>query len=207
MNSSIAGPKPQLMTDLGIAGCFSWENEAAFLADALQIVQPKSILETGFFAGASAFMNLYLSDACVTSVDPMENLYDPSVKHDGNLGNVDKLKVAFPGRFTFLRKDSKVVRPDLVGQNFDLMFIDGDHWEIGARNDFQLAIDLNIPWILVDDFVTSVAEVYAKEFQHEFFPVRIYPRKDQFMGKPIPIVLLKRFNHKVSARLNGANAR
>jgi hypothetical protein len=207
MNSSITGPKPQLMTDLDITGHFSWENEAAFIADAIQIVQPKSILETGFFAGASAFMNLWLSEACVTSVDPVESLHGPAEKHDGKIENVDKLKVAFPGRFTFLRKDSRLIRPDVAGQSFDLMFIDGDHSEDGIRNDFQLAIDLNIPWILVDDFVTSVAEVYGKEFQHEFFPVRIYPRKDQFAGKPIPIVLLKRFDHKVSARLKGTSPR
>ena len=37
MNSTITGPKPQLMTDLGIEGCFSWENEAAFLADTAAI--------------------------------------------------------------------------------------------------------------------------------------------------------------------------
>jgi hypothetical protein len=82
------------------------------------------------------------------------------------------------------------------------MFIDGDHWEVGIRNDFQLAIDLDIPWILVDDFVTSVADIYKNEFQNEFFPVRVYPRKDLFMGKPIPIVLLRRINHGVVKKLN-----
>ncbi len=191
------------MTDLGIDGCFSWENEAAFLEDTLQIVQPQSILEVGFFGGSSAAMWLHLSDAHLTSVDPMENLYDPTVKHDGKPENVDKLKAHFPGRFTFHRKDSKVVYPDVAGQKFDLMFIDGDHWENGIRSDFNLAIDLNIPWILVDDFVTSVAEVYQNEFRSQFMVVRVYPRKDQFMGRPIPIVLLRRIDPKIAARLNG----
>jgi len=194
--------RPKLWDELEIGGCFSWENESVFLADTLSIVNPRNILETGFFAGSSAFMWLYLSDANLTSVDPMENLYDPSVKHDGKLENVDRLKAAFPNRFTFLKKDSKVVRPDLAGKKFDLMFIDGDHWEAGIRNDFQLAIDLDIPWILVDDFVTSVADMYKNEFQNEFFPVRFYPRTDLFMGKPIPLVLLKRVNHRITEKLN-----
>lgn len=193
--------KPNLIDELGITGCFSWENESGFLADTLNIVNPSNILETGFFAGASAFMWLYLSDATLTSVDPMENLYDSSVRHDGKPENIDKLKNAFPNRFTFIKKDSKVVKPDLVGQKFDLMFIDGDHWDIGIRNDFQLSIDLNIPWVLVDDFVTNVSKVYDQEFKQYFTPIRVYPRKDLFQGHPIPIVLLKQNNNKIFNKL------
>lgn len=193
--------RPKLIDELGITGCFSWEKESEFLADTLNIVNPTNILEIGFFAGASAFMWLYLSDANLTSVDPMENLYDPSVKHDGRPENIHKLKNVFPNRFTFIKKDSKIVKPDLIGKKFDLMFIDGDHWDIGIRNDFQLAIDLDVPWILVDDFVTNVANVYANEFQQYFTPIRFYPRKDLFQGQPIPIVLLKRNNNNILQKL------
>jgi hypothetical protein len=207
MTIPFSGPKPAFFDQLGIDGCLKWENDALFLADTLQIVQPKNILETGFFQGSSSACWLHLSDATLTSVDPMVNLYDPAVKHDGKLENAEKLKNHFPGRFTFLQKDSRIVRPDLAGQKFDLFFIDGDHLDTGIRNDFQLAIDLNIPWVLVDDFVTNVLDIYQKEFTSEFFPVRIYPRKDLFQGQPIPIVLLKRFNHKISARLGGADVR
>lgn len=200
--------RPQFMIDLGVEeGCLHWDNDGPFLADALQISQPKNILEIGYFCGGSAAMWLHLSDAKLTSVDPMINLYDPNVKHDGSIESVGRLKAAFPDRFTFIQKDSKVVRPDLLGQRFDLAFIDGDHMDIGIRNDFQLAIDLDIPWVLVDDFVTNVLDIYQREFTSEFFPVRIYPRKDLFQGQPIPIVLLRRFNHKISARLGGADAR
>ncbi len=196
---------PKLITDLGLdKGCLHWENDAQFIADTLSITQPKNILEIGFFQGSSAGMWLYLSDAKLTSVDPMVNLYDANVKHDGLLGNVDKLKAAFPDRFTFIQKDSKLVRPDLVGQKFDLMFIDGDHRPIGIRNDFNLAIELGIPWVLVDDFVTDVMEVYVREFTGSFLsPVRIYPRKDQFQGKPIPIVLLRQIDKTVHNRYHG----
>lgn len=197
--------KPKLMDELGIDdGCLHWDSDAEFLVDTLTLSQPKNILEVGFFRGSSTFQWLWLSDAKVTSVDPMVNLYSPQTPHDGKLENVDKLKVAFPDRFTFVQKDSKVVKPDLLGQQFDLMFIDGDHWENGIRSDFNLALDLNIPWVLVDDFVTSVLDVYNREFADKFLPpIRVYPRKDLFMGKPIPIVLLRQIDKKVEARYSG----
>lgn len=195
-------PTPELWKQLGIAGCFSWDNEAQILADVINIVQPKNILETGFFGGSSAFMWLYLSDANLTSVDPMENLYDKDVKHTGFLENVDKLKKTFPRRFKFLKKDSRAIREDIKDEKFDLMFIDGDHLESGIINDFDLAIENNIPWVLVDDFVTSVAKVYLEKYQDVFMPpVRIYNRNDTFEGKPIPIVLLKLKDHRIMSRL------
>lgn len=193
------------MTDLGLdKGCLHWDNDAPFLVDTLSIAQPKNILEVGFYRGSSAGMWLHLSDAKLTSVDPMVNLYSPETLHDGSVENAEKLKKMFPDRFTFIQKDSKVVKPDLMGQQFDLMFIDGDHWVQGARNDFQLALDLDIPWVLVDDFVTSVLEVYNNEFRDKFLPpVRVYPRKDLFQGQPIPIVLLRQRDVKIDQRYHG----
>lgn len=198
-----AGPRPAQWDQLGLYGCFSWENEAAFLADALSIVQPKRILEVGFFGGASAYCWLHLSDAHLTSVDPMVNLYDPNEAHTGSLENVTKLQTAFPGRFTFHQMDSRLVRPHLAGQSFDLMFIDGDHLESGIRNDLNIAVEWNIPWVLVDDMVTDVLGVYLREFAHLFQIVRIYPRAAQFQGQPIPIALLRRRDLRVYERLEG----
>lgn len=196
--------RPPFMKDLGIReGCLHWGNDAPFLADTLQIVRPSNILEIGYFSGGSAAMFLHLGDSRLTSVDPMVDLMNPTAEFCGSLESVDRLKTAFPDRFSFIQKDSKLVRPDLAGQRFDLAFIDGDHSEAGVRNDFQLAIDLGIQWILVDDFVTSVNYVYQNEFKSQFMPVRVYPRRDQFMGQPIPIVLLRRVDPKISARLSG----
>ena len=197
--------KPKLMDDLDITGFFTWDGEASFLADTLCIVGPVNILETGFFCGASTFMWLYLSNASVTSVDPMINLENPNILHNGKPQNVQKLKDAFPNRLTFLQKDSRLIRPDMSNEKFDLMFIDGDHTESGVRNDFQLAIDLNIPWVLVDDFNNIVSHVYQKEFANELFIVRLYPRKELFQGNPIPIALLRRVNHNVINRLSSTS--
>lgn len=183
--------KPQLLIDLGIEGCFNFEKDAWIFQDVIKRVNPSEILETGFFTGLSSFAFLYLSKANIISVDPMVNLYDPNIKHDGKIENVQKLKDAFPNRFTFIQKDSCFVRPDLKNKQFDLFFIDGDHLAKGIRNDLQLALDLNIEHVLLDDFVTSVLYIYYSEFQNEFEIMNKYDRYDTFMGKPIPMVLLR----------------
>lgn len=168
-------------------------NDYCIFSDVIQIVEPTNVLESGFFKGGSAFMLLHLSKANMTSVDPMLPT-DGEPTHQGNFDNVGILHEIFRHRFTFLKKSSFDVRGDLAGQRFDLFNIDGNHHLDGIRNDFQLAIDLNIPWLLVDDFLFDVDQVYRDEFAHEFFPVKIYPRDDKCMGIPIPRVLLKRRN-------------
>lgn len=183
--------KPKLFTDLDIGGCFKFEEDAWIFQDVIDIVKPNEILETGFFQGLSSLIFLYFSHANVTSVDPMINLYQPWVKHDGKIENVQKLKDAFPNRFAFYQKSSSVVRPDLVNKKFDLFFVDGDHWPDGITNDLQMALDLRIPYILVDDFVTDVERVYNEKFNHSFEEIKRYDRCDFFMGKPIPMVLFK----------------
>ena len=186
-------PRPAAWTEMNICGCLDYYNDGPILFDVIKVTQPKNILEVGFFAGSSSFQFLTFSNAKLTSVDPMKNLYDPNVKHDGKIENVQKLKDHFGAdRFTFIQKDSRVIRPDIQGQKFDLMFIDGDHWDSGIRNDFQIALDMDIPWVLADDFVTNVENIYWSEFADKFELVRLYPRKDKFMGKPIPIALFKR---------------
>lgn len=183
--------KPQIIDDLGIGGCFNFEKDFWIFEDTINRVNPKEILETGFFQGLSSLILLNYSKANLTSVDPMVNLYSPNTKHDGKIENVQKLKDAFPNRFTFLQKDSKLVRPDLKDKKFDLFHIDGDHWPAGISNDFQLAIDLKIPYCLVDDFVTDVERVYNAKFSNFFKVIKIYDRADHFLGKPIPMYLLQ----------------
>lgn len=186
-------PKPEAWDRLNIGGCFSWEGEAEFLNDVIQITKPRDILEIGFFAGSSAFMWLQLSAAKVTSVDPMVCLYDPKEVHTGRPENVQKLKDHFGAeRFHFIQKDSKLIRPDVASKRYDLLFMDGGHWPTDVRNDFNLALELGIPWVLADDFVTDVEKVYYTEFENRFDMVRLYPRPARFQGRTIPIALLKR---------------
>ncbi len=165
-------------------------NDFAIFTDVIQLVQPQRILETGFFRGGSAALLLHLSQAHVTSVDPM---VDPlGAFHEGRIENVDILKEWFPGRFTFLQKSSSDVRPDLAGQQFDLFNLDGDHRPTGIVNDFQLALDLDIPWLLVDDFLTPVSDVYWSQFADRYEIVKTYARDDRHNGFPIPRALMHR---------------
>jgi hypothetical protein len=114
--------------------------------------------------------------------------------HHGSLDNVGILHEVFRGRFTFLHKSSHDVEAELRGTQFDLFNIDGGHHMADIRNDFQLAVNLNIPWILVDDFLFDVVKVYKEEFANHFFPVKVYQRDDKCMGQPIPRVLMRRRN-------------
>lgn len=193
----------QLARDMGIDHLFRFGKQAAIFAQTVNIVNPRNILEIGFFAGASSLMWLSQSSANVTSVDPMKNLYSPETTHDGDKSSVQKLTDLYGPRFNFIEMDSKLVRPQLAGRKFDLMFMDGDHWPVGVRNDFNLALDLGIEWILADDFITDVREVYDKEFRNFYFLVAQFNREDQHEGKPIPMGLLRRFDSSCWRMING----
>lgn len=167
----------------------------------LNYVDPANILEIGFYKGGSAFIMLSLKDnITLTSVDPVKNetseiegISDFSEEERA----IEFIGEEFKDRFTFIRKKSQDVREDLEGQKFDFMFIDGDHWEKGIRNDFQLMIDLGIKYALVDDWVQpqngpkSVPIVWAEEFKDKLKIKSAFYRKDTFQGASIPMVLLE----------------
>jgi len=123
----------------------------------LNYVKPKNILEIGFYKGGSAFIMMSLDkNVRLTSVDPVQNV---SSEMEGRTDFSEEERAIklisedFKDRFSFIKKKSQDVREDLKGQEFDFIFIDGDHWEEGIRNDFQLMLDLNIKYGLVDDWV------------------------------------------------------
>jgi len=160
-------------------------------SDVIALTRPRNILETGFFRGGSAAALLYLSgDATLTSVDPMQGT-------DNLLSNAPLLQSAFPDRFTLLQKSSADVRGDLAGQRFDLFNLDGDHSRGGVENDYQLALDLDIPWVLVDDFLGDVRWAYEDRYRAHFAPIRVYARDDRHNGHAIPRVLMKQRRHLV----------
>ena len=167
----------------------------------LNYVKPKNILEIGFYRGGSAFIMLSLDKHVkLTSVDPVKNdtsdiegITDFSQEEKA----IDLMSRDFEDRFTFIRKKSQDVRGDLQGQNFDFMYIDGDHWEKGIRNDFQLALDLKIKYALVDDWVQpqygpkSVPTIWNEEFSDKLKIKTAFYRKDMFQGSHIPMILVE----------------
>ena len=167
----------------------------------LNYVKPKNVLEIGFYKGGSAFIMLSLKeDITLTSVDPVKN--DTSdIEGISDFSEEERaiklISEEFKDRFTFIKKKSQYVRKDLEGQKFDFMFIDGDHWEKGIRNDFELMIDLGIKYALVDDWVqpqngtNSIPTVWAEELKDKLKIKSAFYRKDSFQGSPIPMVLIE----------------
>jgi predicted O-methyltransferase YrrM len=167
----------------------------------LNYVKPKNILEIGFYKGGSAFIMMSLKeDVRLTSVDPIQN-ETSEIEGRSDFSDEERainlISEEFKDRFTFIRKGSQNVREDLKDQKFDFMYIDGDHWEKGIRNDFQLMIDLGIKYALVDDWVQpqrgpkSVPTVWAEEFKDKLKIKSAFYRKDAFQGSHIPMVLVE----------------
>jgi hypothetical protein len=185
---------PDLYKKLQIESYISWEREVLFFIDVVQIVNPQSILEIGFYRGGSAFLWLYLTNASLLSVDPIYNISDreDTMNKDKAFAAIKDLRNEFGERFGFLQKDSANIAEDIKNLQFDLMFIDGGHQYNEVMIDFQTAITKNIPWVLVDDMNNEVMDAYEKYKFHFLPPVRIYNRDATFRDKPIQMYLLKR---------------
>lgn len=109
---------------------------------------PSSIFEIGFNLGyASALFLNILREVNVFSID----ISDKKETMEAAL----TLEALFPERFCFACADSRKLGNPLcfVKRRFDLVFIDGDHTEEFATSDIQLAIDLEVQWIVLDDWL------------------------------------------------------
>ena len=105
------------------------------------------MLEIGFNIGYSASMWLEFdinNRLKLTSVD--------IGKHKDTEAAARAVKGLHGDRFEFILCDSKKVKPQLLGKRFDLAFIDGDHGHEGVGNDINLCLDLEIPYLVFDDW-------------------------------------------------------
>lgn len=110
--------------------------------EVVNIVNPRSILEIGFNAGASALLFLMLKPRIhYDSVDIVENKK-----------SIEYLSKNF-SHFYFVNKNSLDIIPgeDLLFK-YDLVFIDGDHSEEGVKKDIEKSLLFNPKYILLDDF-------------------------------------------------------
>jgi len=180
----------------------------------MSIVRPRRVLEIGFFRGGSAYQ--FLSNQqnidFLLSIDPIINVTDSFsgktkeqliMDHALEYEAVSNMFKKYKNRFGFLEMSSQdffanIDLMDMYGDKFfDLIFIDGDHWEDGITNDFQMTLDLKIKYVLVDDWVQppngpkSVPTVFHEKFRDKFKPLVSYYRNDFFQNQPIPMVLLE----------------
>lgn len=102
--------------------------------------RPKSVLEVGFCLGHSASIWLALGAKKVTSI---ENSTRPET-----LEAAKRMKEKHGGAFSVI--EPQQAYPALVG--YDLLFVDGGHEVNDVLRDGQTGLDLNIPWMLFDDY-------------------------------------------------------
>lgn len=109
---------------------------------ALEIAQPKYILEIGLCCGHGSAMLLNLCNASVFSLD----ISDRDETVDAGL----MLQERYPNRFNFL------ITPNgyeyIKDIPFGMCWLDGAHDEESVTKDIHMCKDLKIPYILADDW-------------------------------------------------------
>lgn len=125
-----------------------WHKEDIFkeaIQDILSISKPKYMLEIGFNIGYSATMWLHHSTIFNTQLTSVDIGW-----HNDTIKASIAVQERYPERFEFILSDSRKV--DLPNNKYDLVFIDGDHGKDGVLSDINLAVNLNIPYLVFDDW-------------------------------------------------------
>lgn len=118
---------------------------------AIDIANPKGIIEIGLNCGFGSAMLLALFDGYVFSVDIS--------KREETFEAGKFLQLKYPHRFAFTCDGIKDYVKGFLSQNkWDLIFIDGDHKEESIIIDIQLAKGLKIPYLLFDDWYPRYGE-------------------------------------------------
>jgi hypothetical protein len=111
----------------------------------------KSILEIGFYYGASASIMLEMNpEIKLISIDP--GLH--ACTHEAH----PILKERYKDRFNFILDDSKNLIDHVKDHKFDLAYIDGDHNPLPVLRDIKSCISLEIPYLLFDDIHEEITE-------------------------------------------------
>ena len=130
----------------------------------MDLSKPKKILETGCHVGTSSLLMLSLSMAHVTSTDigmnwitERRSFKDWGIPDEDGTGlcKVEEVLLKhFPDRFRLIIGDSTSWQfyEFIKNEKFDLILIDGNHDFQYVKRDIELAIKLNIPYILLDDY-------------------------------------------------------
>lgn len=119
--------------------------------DTIEIVKPRRILEIGMNMGHSAAMWLNLCDANVYSLDV-------SLKDETFEGG-ECLYKQFLDRFEYRINSDRDHYPRLkYSEPFSICFVDGAHDEISITYDIHMCMDLNIPYLLFDDWYPRYGE-------------------------------------------------
>lgn len=175
---------PDIYNQLGVEGFVKYRTYNNLIKDVISIVNPQRILEVGFFYGASSFLWLHNSSARVLSVDPMYCKFtERTANKTEQFIRLNNIASYYRHRFSFLLLDSLELLPFVENQKFDLFFIDGDHTEVGANNDFQIASQIDCPYVLIDDAnfsgpYTHVYNLFVRKYSDKFEIIKYYNTPD-----------------------------
>lgn len=145
-----------------------------------------NLFEIGFNYGHSSYTFM--------SIMKELNLHSVDIgQYDHTFVNAEKLKNMFGERFTFSHRNSHSIEPHEI-ENYDMVFIDGDHRTDSMSRDLNLCNNANIKYILVDDYVRCMSETD-----------KIYPRDlvDHYLTKlDFPYSKLKEYIYPATDRQN-----
>lgn len=194
MNQERIEELEQIIKNVGTGGCSSPSAYGKIFEECINLIQPKEILEIGFFCGNSSLMMLELSkqfNTKITSVDPIDNNtttdYLKSINREDQIQEcsvqfaaVDSVFNNYKERFTFVQKRSlnAALDGDLEKNKYQLVFIDGGHEEFNVSIDLEIALALKIPFLLLDDCEPTypgVAAAFSK-MQNRFQIIKYYQK-------------------------------
>jgi|TARA_R110000772_G_scaffold182578_3_gene293836 hypothetical protein len=158
------------------------------IIDICEITAPKSILELGFNRGVSALMWLKSSKAIIKSVDWR--------KIDKVEKSINYINTNYPNRFTYKELNHSKILDEKeglynLGENYDLVFIDGDHSVKAVDRDAKNSLEFNPQYLVFDDYKHRHHQA-AIENAIKSNPLEIIKEYDIWSG----IVLCKNLNFK-----------
>ena len=155
------------------------EKTCDIIKEIYDIAKPTNMLEIGFNAGHTAFGWMTLCPEL--SYHSVDICYHPHTEP-----HAEKIKELFTDRFNFAKLDSKELTPDMIEQ-YDMVFIDGDHSERGLHSDYELCNKAKIKWLLIDDY-TLRAYIYDflnhihRSSNHKYEMVKVYEYDSEWDG-------------------------
>jgi len=133
---------------------------------------PENILEFGSRFG---FSSSYMLDVFPNSTVHAFDIEKPKSRYMSTVP-IDAVINRFQERFVFHHKSSIHVKEHYGKDSFQLAFVDGDHTYEGALADIKNCIDLNIPYIMIDNHLKmkDIIDRIQAEVKLEFVKEMVY---------------------------------
>lgn len=117
--------------------------------EVIEIVKPSIMFEIGFNMGWSAALWLELTNGIVHSCDISTKAETLAAAHI--------LEGRYAGRFSYEHRNKW--NSEKINSGYDLIFIDGGHLFEDVTADIKQALDWQIPYLVMDDWMPEFGEV------------------------------------------------